>query len=127
MTMVLQKKCLHPGEWALSGHREITEVRKRYRIIDCDKAAQFSGFENYVSMKTWYVQHMNTIPAVKFFNVEDLISAVAVGDLKNIELIALRFSRRHRRIELLVDDKFGSSYGLFVSQQAKQSFTRSIK
>jgi len=127
MTMVLQEKCLHPGEWSLSGHREITEVRKRYRIIDCDKAARFSGFENYASMKTWYVQHMNTIPAVKFFNVEDLISAVAVGDLKNIELIARCFSRRHRKIELLVDDKFGSTYGLFISQQGKQIFTRSLK
>jgi len=127
MTMVLQEKCLYLGEWALSGHREITEIRKRYRIIDCDKVAQISGFENYTSMKIWYLQHMKILPAIKFFNVEDLISAMAVGDLKNIELIAQCFSRRNRRIELLADDKFGSSYGLFVSQQAKQSFTRSIK
>lgn len=127
MTMVLQEKCLHPGEWLFSGHREITEVRKRYRIINCNKAAQFSGFENYATMKTWYVQHMNIIPAVKLFKAEDLISAVAVGDQANIELIAQSFSRRHRRIELLVEDKFGSTYGLFISQQAKQIFTRSLK
>jgi len=62
MTRVIQEKCLYPGEWLLSGYREIIEIRKRYRIINCDEAAHFSGFENYASMKTWYVEHMNTIP-----------------------------------------------------------------
>jgi REP-associated tyrosine transposase len=38
MTMVLEEKCLYPGEWSFSGQREITEIRKRYRIIDRDKA-----------------------------------------------------------------------------------------
>jgi len=127
MTMVLQEKCLYPGEWLLSGHCEITEIRKRYRIIDCDKAAQFSGFENYASMKTWYVEHMNTIPEITILNPEDLIDAVAVGNLENMGLIALCFPRKCREIKLLVSDKFGMTYGLFVSQQAKQRFTRSLK
>ena len=127
MTMVIQKKCLYPGEWLLSGHREIIEIRKRYRIINCDKAAQFSGFENYASMKTWYVKHMNTIPEITILNPEDLIVAVAVGDLENMDLIAGCFPRKRRKIKLLVNDKFGMTYGLFVSQKAKQTFTRSLK
>ena len=127
MTMVLKEKCLHPGEWQFSGHREITEIRKRYKIINCDRAAQFSGFENYTSMKTWYLQHINTTPAIKPLNREDLISAVAIGDLENIKFIAQYFHIRQRRIKLLVDDAFDSSYGLFISQKAKQKFTRALK
>ena len=125
--MVLQEKCLFPGEWPLSGHCEITEIRKRYKIINCDKTAKFSGFKNHASMKTWYIEHMNAIPEIKIFNAEDLIIAVAVGDLKNMELIARCFPKRLREIKLLVSDKFGMTYGLFVSQQAKQRFTRSLK
>jgi len=127
MTMVLQEKSLYPGEWLYSGYREIIDIRKRYRIIDCDMNAVLSGFEDHASMKTWYVEHINTIPEVKLLNPEDLISAVAVGDLQNIELISKCFSRRHRKVKLLVEDKFGSSYGLFISQHAKRRFTRSLK
>ena len=127
MTRVIQEKCLYPGEWLLSGYREIIEIRKRYRIINCDKAAQFSGFENYASMKTWYVEHMNTIPEITIFNPEDLIAAVAVGDLENMELIACCFPRKRKEIKLLVSDKFGMTYGLFASQKAKRTFTRSLK
>jgi putative transposase len=127
MTMVLREKCLYPGEWSLSGHREITEVRKRYRIINCDKAAKLSGFESWSSMKTWYVEHMNAIPAITIFSPDDLIAAVAVGDLEHIESIALCFPKRRREIKLLVSDEFGTTYGLLASQRAKQLFTRSIK
>ena len=127
MTMVLQEKCLYPGEWSLSGHREITEVRKRYRIINRDKAAKLSGFANQSSMKTWYIEHMNAIPEITIFNPDDLIASVAVGDLGNMESIAPYFPKSRREIKLLVSDEFGMSYGLLVSQKAKQIFTRSIK
>ena len=51
MTMVLQEKCLHPGEWSLSGHREITEVRKRYRINNRRNNEVFASKSN----KTCYI------------------------------------------------------------------------
>jgi len=127
MTMVLQEKCIHPGEWEFSGYHEITEIRKRYRIINNNKMAKYSGFENQDSMKTWYIEHISSISNITILNPEDLIVAVAVGDLEDMELIARCFPRKRREIKLLVSDKFGMTYGLFVSQQAKQRFTRSLK
>lgn len=129
MTMVLQKTCTRPEEWAFSGYHEIVGIRKRYRVINCDKAAQLSGFENYALMKIWYLEHMNAIPEITILNPEDLTTAVAVGDFEHLKLIASCFSNKHRRreIKLLVKDKFGSTYGLFVAQKAKLAFSRSLK
>jgi len=127
MTMVTQEKCLYPGEWIFSGHREVIEVRKRYRIINRDKTAKLSGFENHGAMKIWYIKHMRKIPESMIFKNDDMLSALAVGSQENLNLIAQYFPRRNRKIKLLADDKDGLSYGLFVSQKAKRHFTRSLK
>jgi len=127
MTMVLQEKCLYPGEWPFAGYREITGTRKRYRIINCDKVARCSGFNDRKAMKKWYLEHISTMPEIIIISPVELISAVAVGDLANMESIAQHFPRKSREIKLLVSDKLGITYGLFVSGKAKRTFTRFIK
>lgn len=127
MTMVLQEKSLYPGEWPLSGYQEIIDVRKRYRIINLEKCAKLSGFQDYESMRIWYLEQMNTGPGIVILKLEDLNTAVAMGDLENIELTARCFPRRCSEIKLCCEDKFGKSYGLFVSEKAKRLFTRSLK
>jgi len=105
MTMVLQEKSLYPGEWPLSGYQEITDARKRYRIINLEKCAKLSGFQNYESMKVWYLEQINRDSGITFLDPEDLNNAVAIGDLENIELTASCFPRRRREIKLCCNDK----------------------
>ena len=127
MTMVLHEKSLYPEESPFSGYQEIIDVRKRYRIINLEKCAKLSGFQDYQSMKIWYLEQMNTDSGIEILKPEDLNIAVAIGDLENIELTARCFPRRCREIKLCCKDKFGESYGLFVSAKAKRTFTRSLK
>lgn len=126
MTMILQGKCLYPEEWNSSGYREITGIRKRYRIVNSEKCAKLSGFQNKAAMQAWHIEQMNTVSEIVMLNPEDLITAVSIGDLENMELMAHCFPRRQREIKLCCSDKFGSSYGLFVSGKAKRVFTRSL-
>lgn len=125
MTMVAEEKCCYPGEWDSSGYDEISGTRKRYRIITKNKAAEIFGFDDYLSMQKWYLQ--NCIPDFEIFNQHDLKTALAIGDLKSIEKIAMRFPRRNVEIRKLIENSPEATYGLFVSNVAKQRFTRSLK
>lgn len=127
-TMVFKEENLHPCEWLFSGIHDITERKKRYKLVDVDKLAKLSCFENRHSMKRWYTQHLRTSPDIMCLKPEELNSALAVGDLEHIEMIATCFSNRISvSIKLIADDKFGKSYGLFVPRKTRRAFTRSIK
>ena len=96
--------------------------------MDADKLAELSHFENRHSMRTWYTQHLRTSPDIKCLKPEELHSALAVGDLEHLEIIATCFSKRiSTSVNLIADDKFGKSYGLFVPGKTRLAFTRSIK
>ncbi len=127
MTMVSQEKCLYPGQWIFSGYREIIEARKRYRIINRDKTADLSGFENYHAMKAWYIEHIGKIPETMLLENDDLQNALAIGDRENLEPIAQCFPRRISEIRIITDDKYGLTHGLFVPRKTKYRFTRSLK
>lgn len=125
MTMVAEEKCFYPGEWDSSGYDEISGTRKRYRIISRNKAAEIFGFNDYLSMQKWYL--LNCIPELETLDRHNLITALAIGDLKRIEKIAMHFPRRNVEIRKLIENSPEATYGLFISNVAKHKFTRSLK
>jgi hypothetical protein len=124
MTMVLQEKDIYPEEWDCSGYQEIIGIRKRYKIIDLNRCAKFSGFKNHNDMQNWYVSNNINSPKIAMFTLYDLENATAIGDLENIESIANSIHTKQKVIKLCCKDEFGTSYGLFTSKNTKRQFTR---
>ena len=126
--MIDGEVCIYPGEWEFSGHREITGIRKRYRIVDTKKTAELTGFENEDSLRQWYLDDSEAQRFVEGADRDLLDKALAVGDRQALEKIGECFARRKSgNIEVIVPDDKNPTYGLFVPNKTKNTFTRSLK
>jgi hypothetical protein len=129
-TMVDREVCLYPGEWNFSGYRELTGIRKRYRIIDAEATARITGLENEECLRQWYTNDSEGRRFIEGAKPHRIIEALAVGDRMALEKIGECFPRRTRNkceIDIIAPNSQNPTYGLFAPNKTKRSFTRSIK
>jgi hypothetical protein len=126
--MIDREVCMYPEEWRFSGYREITGVKKRYRIVDTAKTAELTGFEDKQSLRQWYLDDSDSHRFIEAANRDLVDRALAIGDREALDRIAECFaSTTGVNVELVVPDDKNPTYGLFVARKTKMAFTRSLK
>lgn len=86
----------HPLLWKHSGHRELCEVRKRYRIIDRKALQRYFIDVPWLTFREWYIHAADCKWSTGEFAEEEWWDeALVVGSKELCELIADRFPESH--------------------------------